>query len=82
MECPKCGFERHPGHAECHKCGIIYVKYEASMAKKTEEAAKQRSSQKLFKIKITSLKRKVTLRIPLMSQFFLLFQPRKKYKCY
>ncbi len=27
MQCPKCGFEQAPQHAECPKCGIIFAKY-------------------------------------------------------
>jgi ssDNA-binding Zn-finger/Zn-ribbon topoisomerase 1 len=42
-KCPKCGYKRQQGNTECPKCGIIYEKYESSLAKKQaeEEARKQ-----------------------------------------
>ena len=36
-KCPKCGYERRPTDSECPKCGIVYAKWEAYVAKKKAE---------------------------------------------
>lgn len=39
MNCPKCGAARPEGAAECPRCGVIYARFEAMLAKKREAEA-------------------------------------------
>ena len=53
-KCPKCGAERKPGDTECRnlKCGVIYEKYEAYIAKQRATKAESIETPKIKKTEI------------------------------
>jgi len=37
MQCPKCGYEQEKGLSECAGCGIYFLRYQQSLARKAKE---------------------------------------------
>ena len=63
-QCPKCGYLRKPednefhGPDECPKCGTIYIKYQAYLAQKQEEAEAEEQPPEEVEEELEGLSRK------------------------